>query len=221
MDLQSVTFWLNAFIPNSVCSLKGSLFAVEVPDPGINSGGGVGLTRLFTGDQREFSDDPNASARMHSEVTIAGLSSGSPTFSQRQVCGESHEVDSDGNIIGTATAPTDRMQFSNLRGSQTTDPEGGVVDGVPGSVQIDLAGSAAIPLMAVAPDIDYSGTLVIDLSEGNVIFTGAISGFPGFEMYFKVNDGPSVTLGQFAPVSPIDLIGDENRPVNVSARIVV
>jgi len=53
------------------------------------------------------------------------------------------------------------------------------------------------------------------------MFSGAISGFPAFEMYFQVNGGASVTLGQFAPISPIELVGEENRPVNVSARIVV
>ncbi len=221
MDLESITFWLNAFIPNSVCTLQGNLYAIAVPGPPISpTDGSIGLTRLFTGDQREYSDDITQSARMHSEVTIAGLSSGSPTFTENQWCGPSNEVDSNGNSIATATASNAQMHFTNLRGSQTTDPQGGVVDGVPDSVQIDLTGSASLPL-AVAPDIDYSGTLVIDLDEGNVMFSGAISGFPAFEMYFQVNGGASVTLGQFAPISPIELVGEENRPVNVSARIVV
>jgi hypothetical protein len=40
-------------------------------------------------------------------------------------------------------------------------------------------------------------------------------------MYFKVNDGPPVTLAQLAPISPIELIGEENRAVAVSGRIVL
>ena len=213
MELESITFWLNAFIPNSVCDQKGELFVITIPAP---------LPRFFTGDQREFSDDLGASARMHSEVRLERLSTDNPSIaSERQVCGESHEVDGEGNIIASATADTDRMKFFNLRGSQTVDPEGGVIDGIPGSVQIDVAGSAGLPLLALAPDIDYSGTLIIDRAEGNVLFRGAVSGFPAFEMYFRANDGPTVTLTQIAPISPLDLIGEENRHVDVAARIVL
>jgi len=218
MDLESITIWLNAFIPNSVCVQKGDLFAIEVPVP---SGTPVPEVRFFTGDQREFSEDINASARMHSEVRIEALSSDVPQLAaQRQICGESHEVDGDGNIIASATASTDRMSFFNLRGSQTIDPNGGVIDGIPDSVQIDVAGSASLPLI-IAPDIDYSGTFIIDRAEGNVLFRGAVSGFPAFEMYFSVNDGPPVTLAQISPISPIELFGEENRPVEASTRIVL
>src|SRR5438874_1265449 len=142
MALDSITFWLNAFIPDSVCTLKGSLFVITVPDPPA--------VRFFTGDQRGFSDNPGALARMHSEVRIEALSSDAPSLaSQRHIVGESHEVDGDGTIIATATASNNRMQFFNLRGSQTIDPNGGVIDGVPGSVQIDVAGSAALPFLAI------------------------------------------------------------------------
>jgi hypothetical protein len=223
--LNSIAFWLNAFIPNSVCTLKGSLFAITVPEPGIHpteESARLSLVRFFTGDQREFSDDPTASARMHSGVRIEALSSKSPSLaSQRQIVGESQEVDGHGKIINRATARADRMQFFNLRGSQTVDPHGGVVEGVPGSAQIDVAGSAALPLLPFAPDIDYSGTLIIDRLEGNVIFRGAVSGFPAFEMYFKANDGPTVTLAEFQPRTPLDLIGEENRPVDAATRIVL
>jgi len=209
MALNSVRIWLNAFIPNSVCEMHGDLFAIRVPV----------VNRLFTGDQREFSNSVGASARMHSEVIIGALDGDNfQVVSEVQVCGESHEIDDSGNIIASATAPTDRMKFFNLRGSQTIDPNGGVIDGIPGSVQIDVAGSASLPLIS-APDIDYSGSFIIDRAEGNVLFKGAIDGFPAFEMYFQADDGPVVTLGQFSPISPIELIGEENRPVSISAQI--
>jgi len=38
-------------------------------------------------------------------------------------------------------------------------------------------------------------------------------------MYFQVNDGPVGTLAQITPISPIELIGEESRPVDVSVRI--
>lgn len=219
MDLESVTFWLNAFIPDSVCETKGGLSVIAVPSL---DGTPIPQRRFFTGDQREFSDDPEASSRMHTEVRLVGLSSDTPRIdSQRNLCGESHEVDPEGNVIATATASSEGMTFLNLRGSQTVDPEGGVIDGIPGSIQIDVVGSAKLPLAGLAPDIDYSGTLTIDRAEGNVLFRGAVSGFPAFEMYFKVNDGKEVTMTQLSPISPLELIGDENRAVDVAARIVI
>jgi hypothetical protein len=220
MNLESVTFWLNAFIPNSVCEVKKDMFVLAIP---INiTGAPIPTIRFFAGDQREFSNDISASARMHAAVRIEGLSSDNPTIaSEQNICGESIEVDDAGNELQRATAKTDRMKFLNLRGSQTTDPEGGVVDDVAGSVQIDLIGSANLPLLTGAPDIDYSGTLLIDRAEGNIVFKGAVSGFPAFEIYFQANDGDTVTLGQLSPISPIDLIGEENRAVNVSARLVI
>jgi hypothetical protein len=63
-----------------------------------------------------------------------GLSSDNPRLaSQTNVCGETHVVDEDGNIIKRATARNDRMRFFNFRGGQTVDPQGGVIDAYSGS----------------------------------------------------------------------------------------
>jgi hypothetical protein len=216
MSFDSIRFWINAFIPNSVCVLKGDLFAVEVPSPTPPF-----QIRFFAGDQRSFSDNPEESSRMHSEVTILGLSSELPQITEeKQICGESLELDEQGNILQRATASTDRMKFVNLRGSQTIDPEGGVIEGIPGSVQIDFFGSASLPLIA-SPDIDYSGTLVIDRAEGNILVSGATNGFPAYEMYCSIDGGSVMTLTHIEPISPIELIGSENRPFSISVRIVL
>jgi hypothetical protein len=216
MAFDLIRFWLNAFIPDSVCVLKGDLFAVEVPSPTPPF-----LIRFFAGDQRGFSDNPDALARMHSEVTILRLSSDAPqAVDENQICGESLELDEQGNILQRGKAPTDRMKFTNLRGSKTVDPEGGVVDGIPGSVQIDFFGSASLPLVA-APDIDYSGTLVIDVAEGNILVSGATNGFPAFEMYCSIDGGAVMTLARIEPVSPLELVGPESRPFSTSTRIVL
>src|ERR1041385_2415886 len=109
MDLESVTFWLNAFIPDSVCEKKGDLSVIAVPTP---SGTPIPIVRFFTGDQREFSNDRAASPRMHSEVRIVDLSTNTPRVdSQLNFCGESHEVDEGGNIIASATASADGRTF--------------------------------------------------------------------------------------------------------------
>ena len=229
-DLTQIDFWLNAFIPDSVCSKKGNLFAITVPDrrdvipnflPNPNPILPVRM-RFFTGDQREFSSNRDASARMHSEVRIVGLNTDSPRIAvEKHIIGESHEVDDNGNIIASGTATNERMRFTNLRGSQTVDPNGGVVDGIPGSIQIDLDGAASLPLVQLAPDIDYTGTLIIDRAEGNVLFKGAVDEFPAFEMYFRANDRSTVTLAQVDPATPIGLVGEPNRKVDAAARIVL
>jgi hypothetical protein len=223
-SLESLTFWFNAFIPNSVCTKKGSLFVITVPGstlPGTPAPP-FPTMRFFTGDQRDFSSDIGASARMHSEVTIAGLGSDPRIVSQKQLCGASHEVDDDGNIIATDTAGTDDMKFFDLRGPQTVDPNGGIVDnGIPGSVQIGLVGSASLPLVALAPDIDYLGTLIIDRWEGNVLFKGLCDRFPAYELYYRVNGGPPITLARIPPITPTGLIGPPNRNIDASSRIVM
>jgi peptidoglycan hydrolase-like protein with peptidoglycan-binding domain len=63
--LSHVDFWLNAFIPNSVCTKKGDLFVITIPTN--RTGTPIPIPRFFTGDQRDFSSNRDASARMHSE----------------------------------------------------------------------------------------------------------------------------------------------------------
>ncbi len=207
--LEKIVFWINCFIPNSVCEKRGDIFAVQTPTP---------VPRFFAGDQRDFSSDIGALARVHSEVTITDLDNDSPTFTQNNFCGESIEVDANGNVINRATADSSRVLFQNLRGSQTVDPEGGVVDGPAGSVQIDFQGSASNPLIA-APDIDYSGTLVIDVNGRVVSVSGARNGFPAYEAYCSVDDGDVLTLLNAQPISPIDLFGEEDVPFSGSANV--
>ena len=212
--MNTVRFWINAFIPNSVCEQHGDIFVGTIPAPG---------PRFFAGDQREFSNDLTASARMHSEVLLSGLDGDGFSIApggEIHRTGESLEIDDDGNIINRAQAPNDSMHFLNLRGSQTIDPNGGVIDGIPGSVQIDFVGSASLPLVP-APDIDYSGTLVIDRLEGNVLVSGATNKFPAYEMYSQVDDGPILTLLQIQPVSPLDLFGEEDISFSGSVRVVL
>jgi Protein of unknown function (DUF3238) len=113
------------------------------------------------------------------------------------------------------------MFFTNLRGSQTVDDDGGVVDGIPGSIQIDVVGSAGNPLFGLAPDIDYSGTFIIDREGGNVLFRGDVSNFPAFEIYFVANDGSVGTLATVNPQIAFDLFGGESHHVDVSSRILL
>jgi Putative peptidoglycan binding domain/Protein of unknown function (DUF3238) len=204
-QIQSVKFWLKAFIPG------------DVPGWTKDGVGPSSHTTVLTGpiswindcfwtDNRSFDSDIGASARMHSEVEI-DLSATSPTMAELHYCGETHECDcEDGEIEGAATADTSRMHFSNLRGTLAS------------GVKVDLAGAANNPLFTGSPDIDYTGTLTI--TQNTVSFAGLVNGFPAYEAYCEINGSGPYTLFTFGPAGdPTDLIGDASLPVHGSAVV--
>jgi len=221
----TVKFWVNAFIPISVCELHGDTYAVEVNGNFVAAvGWPFPHTWYLAGDQRSFSSDIHASARMHSEVEIQGVDSDPRTISlESHICGESLALDVDGNIVLRDTASTDQMGFANLRRNQSVDPEGGVVDDSPNPnlVQIDANGTASVPFPVApfVPAIDYSGTFSFDPDSGEARFRGGTDGFPAYEFYVVVDNGDPVLIGNFEPISPFELVGDAERPVDISVTV--
>jgi hypothetical protein len=213
-----VKFWVNAFIPASVCQLLGDTYVMQVD--GTVPGWPAPSIWYLAGDQREYSADIHASSRMHSEVEIQALDTDAPAISfQSHNCGESTALDEDGNVTDRATAPTDGMSFFNLRRNQTIDPEGGVIDDSPNPnlVQIDVAGSGRVPF-AVAPyvpQIDYVGTFSFDPDTREARFRGGVDGFPAYEFYVTVDNGAAETLGLVPPIDPLELIGDAGRKIDL------
>lgn len=203
-DLE-VVFWINAFIP-------GDIEGVTKPIP--NSDGEtmiVGLTEAledilalggcFATDQRTFSTDQSASARMHSEATIR-LSTGNPEISQAHHINPTHKVDcDDGHLKDEKIADTDDMNFDTV--SESTD-----------KVVLSYVGSAGNPFDAVAPHIDMKGTLTVDRTTMTVTFDGAVDDFPAFEAYATLNGfGPYrvAALGPGEGATAADLLGGANR----------
>jgi hypothetical protein len=224
--LHTVTFWIKAFIPDPSltefvvpapgASLGNSMIVIPANSPGLP----IPADRAFLGDNRGFSTDVTAPARIHSLVEITALDTETPQLQAVDIkCGESVEIDMDsGAVINRATAPTDRIRFLNLRGNTSVDPEGGVIDDSPSPqfVQLDYEAAANLPLLGGSPDIDMVGVLGIDRDAGTFRFRGSVDGFPAFEAYASFNLGPPVTLFQMVPISPIFLIGDVKRPVDVN-----
>jgi Protein of unknown function (DUF3238) len=227
--LQTLTFWINAFIPDP------SMTEFVLPAPGESVGNSMivipsnasGLPipkdRAFLSDNRGFSTDVASSARIHSLVEIAALDTDTPVLQAVDIkCGASHEIDlNSGAVIAEATAPTDRVRFLNLRGNTSVDPEGGVIVDSPSShfVQLDYEAAANLPLLLGSPDIDMVGVLGVDREGGTFRFRGAVDGFPAFEAYVSFNLGPPVTLFRIVPVAPIFIVGDVKRPVDVTIPI--
>jgi hypothetical protein len=196
--LHTVKFWINAFIaPDKVDAPPGAGLAFHY--------------YYFSGDNRGYSSEIHASSRIHSEVEITGLNTGRPQISfQWNVCGESHALDEHGAIVDTKTAQV----HGGFHDPQAQDS----------MVHIWYQGAAAMPLLQASPDIDLNGWFSVDPFNGSVSFSGLVDGFPWYEAYAAGNNGAPVTLFTLDPPAgntPLDLVGDANRPASGYATITV
>ncbi len=121
-------------------------------------------------------------------------------------CGETVEHDcEDGDEECRATADTSRMGWSNKRR-------------VGDVILVDIAGAANNPCFTGSPDIDYLGTVAVDVAHRTVSFEGTVNRFPAYEAYAPVNDGAGEVVFQESPnVDPTDLMGDADHAVTGSA----
>ncbi len=200
--IRTVKVWLNAFIPKDVDSLTE-----QAPSPHAGKtmlrGPIPGISDCYLTDNRGFDPDIKAVSRMHSEIEIdvAGVT----TLSQMHKCDTTHEIDcEDGKSECTKSGNTSRMSFSNLRSSS-------------GVIQVDIKAAANNPCQSGSPDIDYEGTITINVGARTVGFDGKIDEFPAFEMYASINGGKDVkAIFQENPLpgkSPWNLPGGANRAI--------
>lgn len=178
-QFDEMAIWIQAFIPMAVVNAAGN---------------------CFTGDDRDFSSDPNEQRfRARSEIRISGFLSGAPETTEFHQCGESHLVDcASGEVLQSDTASTDRMSFHDFHvGNTFPDPQGGVVDN-PNELCANVLydGVTENPLALPSPDIDIALFFTVDPVGRTVSVRGAVNAFPDYEIYARVDDGPPVTLVQ-------------------------
>ena len=158
-------------------------------------------------DQRGFSNDLNAKSRMHSEVKV-DFTSGRPTITQIHKCDLTTEVDcEDGDVESTGTGSTSRMLFQLLPSST---PQLTII-----SVKC-AASNPCAPTSRLFGDIDFFGTLTVNVATRSVKFDGKIDQFPAFEAYATINDGLGIMLFQESPPAGntiMNLPGTANRPI--------
>jgi hypothetical protein len=216
--IQTIRLWIKAFIPTSIepsAIVPGSGEhggKVMLPAPGP-------IRRCFLTDQRDFDDNINARARMHSEIEFDMLHGA--IIHQYHQCFETIEVDCDtGEERCRESADTDKMRFHNFQVS-----DGG------NRLSIELEGSTKNPCMEIAslkvsPNLDYDGTITVELDGERraavINFEGRIEIYPAFEMYVMVNGGTPETVFR-APVVPgstaLDLVGAPARPISRSIQV--
>jgi hypothetical protein len=218
MAIQTLKIWLKAFIPYAC---EG---AVPVPGEGPHQGKTMLLTpgpvdACFLTDERGFSDDIQAKARMHSEMEIQFHAQ--PFPQEVHWCSDTVQVDcATGEELCRETPDNSHMRFSNFKASQ---------DGR--HISFDLKASSKNSCLKLAdlklsPNLDYEGTFHIMVAEGNaravISFDGKIEVYPAFEMYVSVNGGPPQSILREDVVSgktPLDLAGKPARPVKCSLEV--
>jgi hypothetical protein len=226
-----VTFWLNAFIPLNVTGYTRTLTAgphsgkTAIPLPGIArlwpGNTFKDWDAGYLSDQRGFSSVPGASCRMQSivEVEMAGPA----MISQTHRSSGTTEVNLvTGVQTGFAVADMSRCSFTVVPkgppgggigplAAHTRAGRGGVAfppiparlpPGVFGSISIQLIGQAGDPLVGMAADIDYVGTITFSggVMPGSVevSFNGMIDDFPAYDCYATFN-GVTKTLFTDSP----------------------
>lgn len=232
-EIKTIKLWLKAFVPASV--EQGALV------PGSDT-----LTmetqfnRAFLTDQREFSSDIHASARMHSEIEI-------DLVRRKQVyefhhCYETVEVDArTGEEKCRKLGETENMHFSDVEffddgvaasGDGTSAGSGGGTSaGSHFGCSFTVKASSKNPCIAIAtvkimPNLDYEGTIHIELSDdrqrATISFDGLIESYPAFEMYAVVNNGEPQTVFQM-PIAEgatsSAMMGPPNRPISHQVQV--
>ncbi len=173
----------------------------------------------FLTDQRTFSSNRRASARMHSEVEIDLVCEG---VTSRHWCGETIEVDcEDGSVEGRATAKTDRMRFTDWHVRRL--PSGSR------HATIRLSAAGANPLVApsaVMHDVDYEGILELrwppDRKTVQVEYRGLTNDFPAYEAYVQADADRPRELFQRKPGAggpAKGLVGRADQPVAGAATL--
>ena len=185
---RKIKVWANAFIPNrrvSVLGLPGKIDVPKLPDipmPGL----------CFSGDNRGFSNDVNASARIHLEVEF-DVATGEATV--RPKIGTTSLVQC---LIGikfySRTASAEGLKTSLKRNGR--------------NFELTLQGSAKNPLVPLGPPIDFDFKFAINPSTRQVVMTGNHDGYPAYEAYMTVDGSASLPIYQYQkkPIAnPLDL----------------
>jgi hypothetical protein len=246
-----VRFWLNAFIPRTVSGYTRILTAgphsgkTAIPLPGIaRTWPGNTFKDWDAGyltDQRGFDPSPSASVRMQS---LAEVETSVPTMvRQAHRSSGTTEVNLVSGVqTGFAVADMSRCRFTGPPppgppggfGPHLTVARGGPAYPLPsptlppgrliyGSLSLQLRAAAGDPLVGMAADIDYVGT--VSFSDGGaagslrVTFQGSIDAFPAYDCYASYNGVTKTIFTSNPPAgnTVADLLGSANRPITGTA----
>jgi hypothetical protein len=216
-EIKTIKLWIKAFVPNTVDG--GGL----VPGTGEHAGKPMHLllNRAFLTDERDFSSDIHASARMHSEIEI-DLVRGKHVYEFHH-CYETVEVDTKtGAEKCRKLGDTENMHFSDV---EFFEDGLGCSFAVKASSKNPCISIATVKLM---PNLDYEGTIRIaltaDRKNANISFEGLVETYPAFEMYVSLNNGPAQAVFQ-VPIADgataSAMMGPPNRPLSQQVMLIM
>jgi len=207
--IESMKFWMNAFIPRTVLG-----YTREVPK-GPDKGktmipGPLPTSDCFLSDQRAFDNYIHASSRMHAECKV-DFTTAMPRMITYFNCDETKELDCvEGNTECECKGKTNRMSFVMRRPVSSR------------RVVLEMkcaANNPCSPSSRLFGDIDFRGVITLDRSARTVEFVGLVDQFPAFEAYATINDQGGVALFRLDPPrgnTVMNLPGDADRPVKAT-----
>lgn len=185
--------WVKAFIPkyhptnqNYVLPRPGHSGEYMIPDP-IESG------VCFATDNRSFSSDQRASARMTSTITLM-LSGGNLSQNQSHQVGETRVF---WCADGTEKHPPKSAKTSRMYWGTPAHADG--------NIQVTLEGNANNPHVVGSPSIYYAGDFMFDSRKKKLRYKLTFGRFPAFEVYAQLDSGQVVKLINENPADGTDV----------------
>jgi hypothetical protein len=187
-QVTTVEIWVRSFIPNRHDTNPGYIRPVPNRPGQTMMSGPTPVNDCFLTDNRWFSSDPSASARIGARLVIN--TGATPTIvSASHPPSVSVEVDcEDGDEECRKPVDTSRSRVGPIARQGST-------------VRIKVHGEANNACFAASPDIHYDGEFIVDVAAGSIKFEGTIGQFPAFEAYARSGSGPVRTIFQLSPAS--------------------
>ena len=191
---------IRTFIPKEHPSINGYMKPVPGTKGPTMLPDAPGPAQCFGTDDRGFSTEPNISSRFGGMIII---DTRKMTVSVSPILGTTVEFD----------CTTGKVVCTEVSGGGGFEASHSISDGV---ITITFKGEASNPCLAIAPDIEFSGTVIVDTAARTVSLSGTTDVFPAFEgVLFAA--GKSSVLFEQAPAegsTPADLVtSTANRPV--------
>ena len=212
--IRTVKIWIKAFVP--------ATYESAVPVPGDSEHAGKTMhtnawlvSRTFLTDQRGFSDDIHADARMHSEIEV-DVVKGRENY-QFHHCYDTIEVDpKSGEEKCRAQGETNNMRFHDFKVAPDQR-----------RYTLHIKAASKNPCIKLAPNLDYEGGITINVGDDPttavVTFSGKVEKYPAFEMYASANDSqPQMVfqVGVAPDAKEADILGKPERTVTGKAHLV-
>jgi hypothetical protein len=213
------TFWIKAFIPNAHPTNPD--YIVADPAGGTMIKDPIFQGKCYTTDDRGFSSDPSAGARMTSQLTLrvdgSGLT-GAPADTEKTGLTQRVRCD-DGSSDGCSDhASASSMTFDHI----SYDGFNG------GTIYFSVSATASNPCFPIqipghvnfAPNIHYTGQFTIGVKTNVVSYNMEFGNFPAFEIYARKNEEGAVRVLAANPAdrsTVIDIPG--SRTLEGSVRL--